>query len=86
MFDYKEYEQIVRDVERVFPSAYAVVDGDGTFVVWPLQGNPVIAKGRTPKAAWKKAHKLIAGKNKKALEKLKGKIKKSVELEEGPFV
>lgn len=69
----EEIAQLIREVQEVFPCAecQGYNAKDGYCIYWPTGMAPVIATGHHPKQAWKKAHKLIKGKNKKALEKLR---------------
>ncbi|GEM_PF-5760382 len=43
----------------------------GFCIYWPTDISPIIATGQHPRKAWRNAYKLVKGKNKKALEKLK---------------
>jgi hypothetical protein len=66
----------VENVIKEFPGAYCMgyAAANGYCIVWPTQEAPIVATGRSPTKAWKAAAKLIKGKNKKAIEKLKLKL------------
>lgn len=71
----KELVTQIEDVQHVFPDAMCIsLNGlEGFGILWPLEA-AIVATAQHPKKAWANAHKLIKGKNKKALERLKKRI------------
>lgn len=65
--------EMVAAVREVFPEATCVghSPAKGFCIYWPIEGEPVIATGQHPHTAWRAAFKLIKGKKKGGLEKLK---------------
>lgn len=68
-----ELTQMKEAVREAFPEAACMGYNMkvGFCIFWPTEMSPVIAVGQHPTKAWKNAYKLIKGKNKKALEKLR---------------
>lgn len=67
-------EDDVHEVQKVFPDAYCISYKDKYCVAWAFDLEPIIAVAKKPRAAWRAAARLVHGKNKKQLEKLKKKI------------
>ena len=61
----------VEAVLKVFPQAYCISYKDKYCVAWSFDTEPIIATGRHPHNAWRAAARLVKGKNKKQIEKLK---------------
>lgn len=67
-------EDDVHEVQKVFPNAYCTSLKDKYCIAWAFDLEPIIVVAKKPRAAWKAAARLVHGKNKKQIEKLKKKL------------
>jgi hypothetical protein len=67
-------EDDVHAVQQHFPNAYCISYKNKFCIAWAFDLDAIIAVGPKPKRAWANAAKLLKGKNKKAIEKLKKKL------------
>jgi hypothetical protein len=67
-------EDDVHAVQKHFPNAYCTSYKNKFCIAWDFELEPIIAVGAKPKRAWANAAKLLKGKNKKAIDKLKKKL------------